>query len=220
MAHLRISHAPWRFPLLSWGFHVFLWGVPRFIKGFPEGLHSMTWWFPWTYPRASWRISLISLSIYIGLPNGSFKIITDFLKDSLKDFIYFPWGLSQEGPKDFFDFLGGFIDLLKWYLKDFTSFLNGSIDFPEGLLKGCVNFLRDFIGLRSHFRTPFTCSSRISLTFPRISNASLRGLQVYQRVPWRISLNYLRISMDLPKGFLKDFIALLKHLQGRLQWIP
>ena len=73
MAHLRISHAPWRFPLLSWGFHVFLWGVPRFIKGFPEGLHWMTWGFPWTYPRASWRISLISLSIYMELPISHLK---------------------------------------------------------------------------------------------------------------------------------------------------
>ena len=26
--------------------------------------------------------------------------------------------------------------------------------------------------------------------------------------------------MDLPKGFLKDFIALLKHLQGLPQWLP
>ena len=75
MAHLRISHAPcqWRFPLLSWGLHVFLWGVPRFIKGFPEGLHWMTWGFPWTYPRASWRISLISLSIYMDIPRSPLK---------------------------------------------------------------------------------------------------------------------------------------------------
>ena len=167
------------------------------------------------------------------LPKGFLKDFIDFLKYlhglpisplkpllissglSLKDFIYFPWGLSQEGPKDFFDFLGGFIDLLKWYLKDFTSFLNGSIDFPEGLLKGCVNFLREFIGLlRFHFRTSFTCSSRISITLLGISNASLRGLQVYQRNTPRISLIYLRISMDLLKGFLEDCIALLKHLQG------
>ena len=154
--------------------------------------------------------------------------------------MYFPWGLSQDGPKDFFDFLCGFIGLLKWCLKDFTSFLNGSIDFPEGLLKGCTNLLREFIGLLGiHFRTSFTCFSRISITFPRISNASLRGGRftkgfpeeshwftsgfqwTYLRASWRISLLCLSIYRDFPKGslknvidFFKDFIDLLK---GTLQ---
>ena len=181
----------------------------------------MTWGFRWTYPRASWRISLVSLSIYMGFPRSPFKPLQISSRTLPEGLQLFSLRTFTRGPKDFFDFLGGFIDLLKWCLKDFTSFLNGSIDFPEGLLKGCVNFLREFIGLlRFRFRTSFTCSSRISITFPRISNASLRGLQVYQRVPWRISLNYLRISMDLPKGFLKGFIALLKHLQGLPQGLP
>ena len=167
-------------------------------------------------PKGFLKDFLAFLKYLHELPKISFKAITDFLKDS-------PWRISfifledfhKRVPRISLTFSCGFIGLLKWCLKDFTSFLNGSIDFPEGLLKGCVNFLREFIGLlRFHFRTSFTCSSRISITLLRISNASLRGLQVYQRNTPRISLIYLRISMDLLKGFLEDCIALLKHLQG------
>ena len=143
MAHLRISHAPWRFPLLSWGFHVFLWGVPRFIKGFPEGLHWMTWGCPWTHPRAPWRISLISLSIYMDFPISPSKplqISSRTLPEGLHLFSLRTFTRGSQGflwfPRWVHRFTGvvsqGFHLFPKWFNRLPWRTSEGLCQFPKG----------------------------------------------------------------------------------------